>query len=124
MAAPTEGQNIKKTLANGEPSTHGAKQNIVNPYISTARIHSDKMRFQPAFGRKKVRIRAENKACAELANRRLQPLGHSTASNSSLRDEAEGILHFAPHSRGAGQPLIPLPASQAGAAAAPHQTPA
>ena len=24
MAAPTEGQNIKKTLAKGEPSTHGA----------------------------------------------------------------------------------------------------
>jgi hypothetical protein len=24
MAAPTEGQNIKKDLANGEPSTHGA----------------------------------------------------------------------------------------------------
>ena len=26
MAAPTEGQYFKKTLANGEPSTHGAKQ--------------------------------------------------------------------------------------------------
>jgi hypothetical protein len=26
MAAPTEGHNIKKTLANGEPSTHGPKQ--------------------------------------------------------------------------------------------------
>jgi hypothetical protein len=26
MAAPTEGQNIKKSLANGEPSTHGAKR--------------------------------------------------------------------------------------------------
>jgi hypothetical protein len=26
MAAPTEGQNIKKDLANGEPSTHGAKR--------------------------------------------------------------------------------------------------
>jgi hypothetical protein len=26
MAAPTEGQNIKKALAKGEPSTHGAKQ--------------------------------------------------------------------------------------------------
>jgi hypothetical protein len=24
MAAPTEGQSIKITLANGEPSTHGA----------------------------------------------------------------------------------------------------
>jgi hypothetical protein len=24
MAAPTEGQSIKNTLANGEPSTHGA----------------------------------------------------------------------------------------------------
>ena len=28
MAAPTEGQNIKKNLANGEPSTHGAKQTL------------------------------------------------------------------------------------------------
>jgi hypothetical protein len=28
MAAPTEGQNIKKTLANGEPSTHGAKRTL------------------------------------------------------------------------------------------------
>ena len=26
MAAPTEGQNINKALANGEPSTHGAKR--------------------------------------------------------------------------------------------------
>jgi hypothetical protein len=26
MAAPTEGQSINKTLANGEPSTHGAKR--------------------------------------------------------------------------------------------------
>ena len=26
MAAPTEGQNIKKALAIGEPSTHGAKR--------------------------------------------------------------------------------------------------
>src|SRR5665213_1580133 len=29
MAAPTEGQNIKKALANGEPSTHGAKRTWV-----------------------------------------------------------------------------------------------
>ena len=28
MAAPTEGQNIKKALAKGEPSTHGAKQTL------------------------------------------------------------------------------------------------
>ena len=28
MAAPTEGQNIKKNLANGEPSTHGAKRTL------------------------------------------------------------------------------------------------
>jgi hypothetical protein len=26
MAAPTEGQNINKTLANGEPSTHDPKR--------------------------------------------------------------------------------------------------
>jgi hypothetical protein len=26
MAAPTEGQNVKNTLANREPSTHGAKR--------------------------------------------------------------------------------------------------
>jgi hypothetical protein len=31
MAAPTEGQNIKKTLANGEPSTHGAKRTSGRP---------------------------------------------------------------------------------------------
>jgi len=29
MAAPTEGQNIKITLANGEPSTHGAKRTLL-----------------------------------------------------------------------------------------------
>jgi hypothetical protein len=28
MAAPTEGQSINKTLANGEPSTHGAKRTL------------------------------------------------------------------------------------------------
>ena len=28
MAAPTEGQSIKNTLANGEPSTHGAKRTL------------------------------------------------------------------------------------------------
>jgi hypothetical protein len=31
MAAPTEGQNIKNTLANGEPSTHGAKRILGSP---------------------------------------------------------------------------------------------
>jgi len=31
MAAPTEGQNIKKALANGEPSTHGAKRTFGRP---------------------------------------------------------------------------------------------
>ena len=30
MAAPTEGQNINKALANGEPSTHGAKRTLAN----------------------------------------------------------------------------------------------
>ena len=29
MAAPTEGQNIKKTLANGEPSTHDPKLLVI-----------------------------------------------------------------------------------------------
>ena len=28
MAAPTEGQNVEKTLANGEPSTHDAKRTL------------------------------------------------------------------------------------------------
>ena len=28
MAAPTEGQNIKNTLAKQEPSTHGAKRTL------------------------------------------------------------------------------------------------
>jgi hypothetical protein len=31
MAAPTEGQSINKTLANGEPSTHGAKRTLGRP---------------------------------------------------------------------------------------------
>ena len=31
MAAPTEGQKIKKALAKGEPSTHGAKQTLSGP---------------------------------------------------------------------------------------------
>jgi len=31
MTAPTEGQNIKKNLANGEPSTHGAKRTFSWP---------------------------------------------------------------------------------------------
>ena len=31
MAAPTEGQNIKKALAKGEPSTHGAKRTLGRP---------------------------------------------------------------------------------------------
>jgi len=31
MAAPTEGQNINKTLANGEPSTHGAYRTLGEP---------------------------------------------------------------------------------------------
>jgi hypothetical protein len=31
MAAPTEGQNIQNTLANGEPSTHGAKRPLGGP---------------------------------------------------------------------------------------------
>jgi hypothetical protein len=31
MAAPTEGQNIKKILANGEPSTHGAMRTLGEP---------------------------------------------------------------------------------------------
>jgi hypothetical protein len=30
MAAPTEGQNIKKALANGEPSTHGAERTLAD----------------------------------------------------------------------------------------------
>jgi hypothetical protein len=30
MAAPTEGQNIEITLANGEPSTHGATRTSTN----------------------------------------------------------------------------------------------
>jgi len=33
MAAPTEGQNIKKTLANGEPSTHGAKRTLLTQFL-------------------------------------------------------------------------------------------
>jgi len=36
MAAPTEGQNIKNTLANGEPSTHGANQTLAQWLLLTA----------------------------------------------------------------------------------------
>jgi hypothetical protein len=36
MAAPTEGQNIKKDLANGEPSTHGAKRTFAAPKTLSA----------------------------------------------------------------------------------------
>jgi hypothetical protein len=32
MAAPTEGQNINKTLAKGEPSTHGAKRTTAHKF--------------------------------------------------------------------------------------------
>ena len=34
MATPTEGQNIKNTLANGEPSTHGAKRTLGGPGLN------------------------------------------------------------------------------------------
>jgi hypothetical protein len=34
MAAPTEKQNIKKTIANGEPSTHGARSpKTLSPFL-------------------------------------------------------------------------------------------
>jgi hypothetical protein len=36
MAAPTEGQNIKKTLANGEPSTHDPKSLLGSPRFELA----------------------------------------------------------------------------------------
>jgi|APGre2960657423_1045063.scaffolds.fasta_scaffold130904_1 hypothetical protein len=32
MAAPTEGQNIKKVLAKGEASTHGVTQTLAAPF--------------------------------------------------------------------------------------------
>src|SRR5579872_3061134 len=51
-----------------------------------------------------------------LANRRLQPLGHSTAFIFSLRDEAEGIIG-GPRRGRAG--LFLLPAYAGGAATAP-----
>jgi hypothetical protein len=35
MAAPTEGQNVKNTLANGEPSTHGAKRTLAERLLLT-----------------------------------------------------------------------------------------
>ena len=43
MAAPTEGQNIKNALANGEPSTHGAKRTLGRPGSND--------RFGPMCGR-------------------------------------------------------------------------
>ncbi len=36
MAAPTERQNIKKALAKGEPSTHGAKRTLSEPSAKAA----------------------------------------------------------------------------------------
>jgi hypothetical protein len=38
MAAPTEGQSINKTLANGEPSTHGAKRTLGRPGAEWPRL--------------------------------------------------------------------------------------
>ena len=48
MAAPTEGQNIKKALANGEPSTHGAKrthwnaEQISRPFFECSSLNLQK----------------------------------------------------------------------------------
>jgi hypothetical protein len=48
MAAPTEGQNIKKTLANGEPSTHGAKRTLVR--CDKSEVHTVDRSTNPCTG--------------------------------------------------------------------------
>jgi hypothetical protein len=40
MAAPTEGQNIKKALAKGEPSTHGAKRTVAVLWLGAIQYRS------------------------------------------------------------------------------------
>ena len=44
-----------------------------------------------------------------LANRRLQPLGHSTASNSSLRDQVEGLASTYENQAECSLPSAPFP---------------
>lgn len=47
MAAPTEGQSIKKALANGEPSTHVATRTLSGPKWMAA---SDPKQFERTNG--------------------------------------------------------------------------
>ena len=46
MAAPTEGQNIKNTLANGEPSTHGAKRTFAVASVDQPELTSETHSWQ------------------------------------------------------------------------------
>jgi hypothetical protein len=46
MAAPTEGQSIKITLANGEPSTHGAKR---RPEVADANVRFGSIVLKKSF---------------------------------------------------------------------------
>ena len=46
MAAPTEGQNIKKALAKGEPSTHGAKQTFAVASVDQPELTSETQSWQ------------------------------------------------------------------------------
>jgi hypothetical protein len=58
MAAPTEGQNIKNTLANGEPSTHGAKRTLRILPTRTARAAGERY-----FSAKMLLCEVRNPGC-------------------------------------------------------------
>ena len=48
MAAPTEGQNVKKTIANGEPSTQGAMRRLGRADVVLVKVGTVKAkRTQP-----------------------------------------------------------------------------
>jgi len=57
MAAPTEGQNIKNTLANGEPSTHGAKRTLADREQMTASDLKRTFRYRRKNWRERVEDR-------------------------------------------------------------------
>ena len=42
MAAPTKAANVKKVLANSEPSTHGTKRTSADPLL----LHPNLLRFE------------------------------------------------------------------------------
>ena len=67
-----------------------------SPVSAVDEIHSDKPRFKAPFEDPKVRMRAGNVPGAELANRRLQPLGHSKPRPPVARHMVVSSLPVAP----------------------------